>query len=298
MDPDISAELVARLVAAQFPEWSDLPVTPVVHGGWNNKTFHLGSKMLVRLPRAQRYAAQVEKEQTWLPRLAPRLPLPIPAPLAMGEPGEGYPWRWSVFGWIPGEAATHAAIASEREFAAELSGFLSALHLIETEGGPPPGAHNFFRGGSLATYDDQTRQALAALRGPFDPKEVTAIWDEALASEWTRSPVWVHGDFAAGNLLISGGRLSGVIDFGTLGVGDPACDLAIAWTTLSDKGRHVFRSALPLDAATWARGRGWTAWKALILLTRLVDGNPRDVRSAAGVLAAIVADHRRAEATA
>jgi aminoglycoside phosphotransferase (APT) family kinase protein len=254
--------------------------------------------MLVRLPRAQHYVAQVKKEQTWLPKLAPSLPTPIPAPLAMGEPGEGYPWRWSVFRWIPGEAATHATIASEREFAAQLAGFLSALHLIETDGGPPPGAHNFFRGGSLATYDDQTRQALAALREPFDPKEVTAIWDAALASEWTRPPVWVHGDFAAGNLLISGGRLSGVIDFGTLGVGDPACDLAIAWTTLSDTGRDVFRSTLSLDAATWARGRGWAAWKALILLTRLVDGNPRDVLSAADVLAEVIADHRRAAAAA
>ena len=222
--------------------------------------------MSVRLPSAARYALQVEKEQRWLPILAPQLPLPIPVPLAMGRPAEDYPWPWSVYRWIDGETATIERIADVRQFAVTLAEFLAALQAIDAGGGPAPGPHNFFRGGPPAYYDDETRQAIATLDGRIDSDAATEVWERALASAWQGPPVWVHGDVASGNLLVRDGRLSAVIDFGSSGVGDPACDLYIAWTFLEGESRDAFRAALPLDDATWQRGRGWTLWKALITL--------------------------------
>lgn len=291
--PPIDTALVRRLVAGQFPNWAGHEVRPVAVGGWNNKAFHLGEDMVVRLPRAAAYADQVDKEQRWLPVLGPLLPLPVPVPLAIGQPAEGYPWRWSVYRWIEGLTAAAAVTGDECELAANLAAFLRALQAIATEGGPPPGRHNFFRGGALSTYDAQTRAAITACGDRIDGRAATDLWDLALSSTWQGAPVWLHGDFAAGNLLLSDGRLSAVIDFGNLAVGDPACDLAIAWTLLTEDGRAAFRAALPLDDGTWARGRGWTLWKALILFGRVVDGHPRDVADAGRVLAHVLADDGR-----
>jgi aminoglycoside phosphotransferase (APT) family kinase protein len=292
--PAIDVALVARLVAEQFPQWAGLPIRPVVLGGWDNRTFHLGERMTVRLPSARRYARQVEKEQRWLPRLAPGLPLPIPAPLAMGAPGQGYPWPWSVYGWLDGETASAATIGDLPRFAANLAGFLSALQRIDATDGPAAGPHSFWRGGPLATYDAETRTAIAALDGRIDARAVTAVWEAALAADWDGPPVWVHGDMAAGNLLVDNGRLSAVIDFGCSCVGDPACDLAVAWTFFDGRAREAFRAALPLDPGTWARGRGWTLWKALIVYAALPGANPLDADKSGRIIADLVADHARA----
>jgi aminoglycoside phosphotransferase (APT) family kinase protein len=291
---EIDVSLVRRLVAAQFPKWADLPIRPVASGGWDNRTFHLGEHMSVRLPSAAPYALQVAKEHRWLPRLAPHLPLPIPVPLAMGAPAEGYPWPWSVYCWLDGEPATNERIADLSEFATALAQFLIALQRIDAAGGPPPGRHNFFRGGPLAIYDGETRQAIATLGGRIDADAVAAVWQAALASVWRGSPVWVHGDVSAGNLLVRKGRLGAVIDFGSSAVGDPACDLAIAWTLLRGESRAAFRAALPLDRATWARGRGWTLWKGLITLAEHFDTNPREAEKARRVIDEVLADHQRA----
>lgn len=290
----IDVVLVRTLVASQFPRWADLPIAPVEFGGWDNRTFHLGEEMMVRLPSAAWYSEQVEKEQRWLPRLAPRLPLPIPVPLAKGQPGDGYPWKWSIYRWIDGEAATIARIADLPEFAATLARFLVALQGVDAASGPPPGPHNFWRGGPLTVYDGETRQAIAALEGKIDTDTAREVWDAALAASWRGAPVWVHGDVAAGNLLVEDGQLSSVIDFGNSGVGDPACDLAIAWTLFEGESREAFRSALPLDAATWARGRGWTLWKALITLAARPGTNPLAAEESRRVLHEVLADHRRA----
>jgi aminoglycoside phosphotransferase (APT) family kinase protein len=290
----IDVALVRRLVAAQFPEWADLPIRPVESGGWDNRTFHLGERMSVRLPSAAPYALQVAKEHRWLPKLAPLLPLPIPVPLAMGHPAEGFPWPWSVYRWLEGEPATVERIADLSEFAATLAQFLIALQRIDASGGPPPGQHNFFRGGPLAIYDGETRQAIASLGGRIDTDAVTAVWQAALAATWQGSPVWVHGDVSAGNLLVRKGRLGAVIDFGSSAVGDPACDLAIAWTLLQGESRDAFRAALPLDRATWARGRGWTLWKGLITLAEQLNTDPLEADKARRVIDAVLADHQRA----
>ena len=174
---DIDAALVTRLVAAQFPQWAQLPVKPVLSGGWDNRTFHLGDDMSVRLPSAAPYALQVEKEQRWLPKLAPLLPLPIPVPLAMGVPDENFPWHWSIYRWLDGETATVERIADMHAFATALGEFLAALQRINATGGPPPGQHNFFRGGPPAHYDGETRAAIAALGADIDRRAVTEVWE-------------------------------------------------------------------------------------------------------------------------
>ncbi|MDF2900438.1 MAG: aminoglycoside phosphotransferase [Phenylobacterium sp.] len=290
---NIDADLVGRLITGQFPQWADLPIRPVIPGGWDNRTFHLGDAMTVRLPSAADYAKQVEKEQQWLPRLAPHLPLPIPTPLAMGAPAEGYPWSWSIYQWLNGGPASVEPIADRRLFATNLARFLIALQRIDAAGGPPAGRHNFYRGGPLATYDAETRLAIHALGDKIDARAVSQVWEAAMAAAWSGPPVWVHGDVAAGNLLVEHGRLSAVIDFGSSSIGDPACDLAIAWTFLEGDSREAFRAALPLDAATWARGRGWTLWKALIVYAALPGANPQDADQSARIIDDLIAEHRR-----
>ncbi len=288
----IDAALVRRLIATQFPRWADLPVKPVEAGGWDNRTFHLGAHMTVRLPSAAAYAPQVEKEHRWLPKLAPLLPLPIPVPLAKGYPADGYPWRWSVYRWLDGETATAGRVADLPRFASALARFLTALYRIDPAGGPPPGRHNFFRGGPLTVYDVETRQAIATLDGTIDAAAATDVWETALAATWRGSPVWFHGDVAAGNLLVEAGRLSAVIDFGCSGVGDPACDLAIAWTLFEGESRNAFRVALPLDEAAWARGRGWTLWKALITVAGLPNASHVETGKVRRIIDAVLADHQ------
>ncbi|RWB51426.1 aminoglycoside phosphotransferase family protein [Mesorhizobium sp.] len=287
---EIDTDLVRRLVDVQFPEWRHLPVKPVAFGGWDNRTFHLGDEMTVRVPSAAPYSLQVEKEQRWLPKLAPHLPLPIPEPLAMGEPVAFYPWHWSVYRWIGGGTAKNGRVADLSTFALSLADFLVALKRIDPTGGPGPGQHNFYRGGPLTVYDGEARQAIAALDGQIDTQAATTVWEAALAATWHGSPVWFHGDVASGNLLVEDGRLSAVIDFGTSGVGDPSCDLAIAWTFFEGESREAFRAAIAVDEATWARGRGWTLWKALITAAGH-DANQAEAERQRRVIDEVLADH-------
>ncbi len=259
----VDAEQVRRLIADQFPTWADLPVEPVTNGGWDNWTFHLGPERLVRLPSAAEYALAVDKEHRWLPALAAWLPLPIPVPLAKGEPNAGYPYPWSIYRWLDGEPAAVDRIADPVRFALDLAEFLAALQSIDAADGPQPGTHNWFRGGALRTYDKEVERALAELDGHVDAELVRKIWTSALDARWDGVDRWFHGDIAQANLLLADGQLAAVIDFGTCGVGDPACDLAIAWTLLTADGREAFRSRLSVDDATWARGRGWALWKTL-----------------------------------
>lgn len=180
--PAIAPTLASRLVASQFPRWTGLAITPVELDGRDNTSFRLGVDKLVRLPRGDQYALQVDKEHRWLPVLAPRLPLPIPEPLAKGAPGCGYPWPWSVYRWLAGQPATVDRVADQREFAKDLAGFLTALYKVDPTGGPPPGEHNFFRGGPLDTYDAETREAIATLGDEFDARRATTLG----RSPWAR----------------------------------------------------------------------------------------------------------------
>ena len=289
---DITPELVSRLVATQFPQWAGLPVRPVDVDGWDNATFRLGERMSVRLPSSQAYVGQVDKERRWLPILAPQLPLPIPEPLAIGKPGCGFPRPWSVYRWIEGQTAAAAKVANLPEFAADLAGFLTALYKVDPSGGPLPGTHNFFRGGSPAHYDAETRTALAALRGQIDTGLAAEVWEEALAARWDGPagvvPRRCPAREPAPGLL---GRLSAVIDFGTSGIGDPACDTTIAWTFLSGESQRVFKERLPFDEETWTRGRGWAIWKAMIVLVEQLETDPDEAELTKNVIGKIIADH-------
>lgn len=292
---------MSELVASQFPEWAHLPVSPVEDPGWDNITFRLGDDKSVRLPSAPSYEAQVEKEHRWLPELAGRLPLPIPHPLAKGSPGLGFPRRWSIYRWIPGRTASPQTIRDEEEFAEELAGFLRSLYSLDPTDGPVFGPHSFLRGGPVGVYDEQTRETVAVLAGHIDTTAVMAVWEAAIAAPSNEQDGWVHGDVTGSNLLVDdSGRLSAVLDFGCSAVGDPACDLTVAWTLLHDKGRERFRSAMGLDAATWARARGWALWKALLGVRWPLEAGESGealAHATAGprsVIAAVLQDHATA----
>lgn len=274
----IDGAQVRRLVEHQFPQWAGLPVEPVARGGWDNWTFHLGTDLVVRLPSAAEYAEAVSKEHRWLPALAPRLPLPIPVPLAKGEPGAGYPYPWSVYRWLDGVPAATDRIAEPVRFAIDLADFLVALQSVDAADGPQPGIHNWFRGGTLRRFSGEIERSLAALDGQVavDADLCREIWADALDARWDGADRWFHGDVAAGNLLLGDGQLSAVIDFGTCGVGDPACDLAVAWTLLNRDGRRAFRERLSVDEPVWARGRGWALWKTLATCSYTFDA-PDDI---------------------
>jgi aminoglycoside phosphotransferase (APT) family kinase protein len=261
---DIDATLVSRLMAAQFPEWGELPLRPVAPTGTDNAIFRLGDAMAVRLPRIHWAIDQPAKEREWLPVLAPHLSLAVPTPLALGEPADEYPWHWSVCRWLPGDIATPEHLSSPREVADDLARFMRELESIDTEGGPAPAG----RGEPLATRDGATRDAIATLGDAIDTTRVEALWEAALGAPVpSRSPVWLHGDLDARNLLAINGRLSGVLDFGALAVGDPAADVMVAWKMFGADDRGWFRSILGVDDATWLRARGWVLSQALMILS-------------------------------
>ena len=284
----ITAEVVARLVAEQFPAWAELPVVPVAESGWDNRTFRLGDALTVRLPTAEWYVAAVAKEHTWLPRLAPHLPLPIPVPVALGSPGAGYPWPWSVRRWLDGRPAAVDRIADPVAFARDLAPVPRRAVGRRRRGRP-------CRGGALVP---PRRCARGVRRG--DPRRARrarpagrpgrgADVGRRAGGPWTGAPVWFHGDVAEGNLLVdAAGRLAAVIDFGTSGVGDPACDLVIAWTLFDGPSRAAFVEGVGQDAATWARARGWALWKALITVAA-PDAAPRHVAGARRTLGRLLA---------
>ncbi|MGY3128912.1 aminoglycoside phosphotransferase (APT) family kinase protein [Agrococcus sp. UYP33] len=261
----IDAALVRGLLAEQFPAWAALPLRPVDAGGNDHRMFRLGDALSVRLPSAPGYVPQVEKEQSWLPRLASAVPLPIPTVVGAGRASARFPAPWSVYGWLEGEPASSAAIDDPERFAADLARFLVALRGADTAGAPAPGPHSAFRGGPLEHWDDEMRDLLLRVDGS-ERDGAAGIWRDALAAPHTGPATWFHGDVSTHNLLVRDGALSAVIDFGCSGVGDTACDTVILWTHPHGAVRGVYRRELGIGDATWARGRGWAIWKALIML--------------------------------
>lgn len=297
-------ECIRRLLAEQFPQWANLPLRPVDLAGWDNTTVRLGEDLVVRLPSGVEYSPQVDKEHRWLPVLAPQLPLAIPRPLARGVPGCGFPWPWSTYRWLPGSPASAGGISDLGAFAATLGDFLRSLRAIDAIDGPAPGPHNFWRGGPVATYDEQVRTAIDAIRNHIDAGSALDVWEAALETSWPQQPVWIHGDMNPSNLLVVDGRLNAVIDFGLAGVGDPACDLVMAWTFFNDEQRQRFRAHTGLDGGTWARARGWALWKAAIALEDVVGTDPGSDGASArfgwrlparDVIAEVIADHRHGD---
>ncbi len=270
----VSGELVAKLLAAQFPEWVGRPLTKVVSSGTVNVLFRLGDDLVVRLPRVDWALGDIETEATWLPRLAPLLPVSIPEQVAAGAPGEGYPWPWAVYRWLPGIVPVEGTLADPLGLAADLAEFVTAMRAVELTGAPAA-----YRGGGHSRLDETARNALAGLGGVLDPATLAAAeraWDADLAvPDYAGPPVWLHADLMPGNLLLDPrGRLAAVIDFATLGVGDPSCDLIVAWNLLTRDARAAFRAALDVDEQTWRRGRGRSLAMALGALVYYHQTNP------------------------
>ncbi len=287
---EIDAPLVHRLLATQFPHYAHLPLAPVPSSGTDHALYRLGEELVVRLPRIHWATAQAELEARWLPRLAPHLPLAVPQPLAMGEPDAGYPFHWAIYRWLAGENAADHPAADSIQTALDLAHFIRALQAIDPAGGPRPDPAGG-RGAPLSSRDAATRHAIAESDGLIDTAAVTAAWETARrAPVYSDPPLWLHGDLEPGNLLLHNGRLSAVIDFCCLAVGDPAVDLIPAWSVFSGAARAAFRAVLGADDAAWARGRGWALSTALIALPYYVDSNPVMAANARRKIAAVLAE--------
>ena len=289
---EIPVQLVESLIDTQFPEHSKLPINEVKPNGWDNRTFRLGREMSVRLPSAERYAAKVFLEHKYLPYLAIHLSLPIPKPIALGTPSAEYPWHWSIYGWIDGQTLDICHFGDEELdlLAGQLAYFLQELQAIDASDGPKPGSHNFYRGESPIVYDAETRSSIDNLYEYIDVKAALEVWERAIHSRWKKKPVWIHGDFSTGNILINEQELSGIIDFGGMAVGDPSCDLCIAWIFFQGNSRKIFKSALDLDEGTWNRARGWALWKALITLESNEDKTGKEAKLQLNLIREILED--------
>ena len=284
---ETSVCLVRRLLAAQFPEWTALPIERVVSTGTVNALYRLGDDLVVRLPRTGWAVGAVDRGLRWLPKIAPLLPVEIPVPLAKGAPAEGYPSEWGIYPWLEGENPVEGRIADPRSLAKDLMRFIQALHAVDLPGGPPAG-----RGATLTRFDEPVRAALVELEGVIDTEAATAAWEVSLRTpEWPGPPVWIHGDVMPGNLLVQGGRLTGVIDWEASGTGDPATDLMVAWNLLPAGARKLFRGELGVDDATWARGRGWALWTGLVALPYYKETNPLFAENAHYRIGEVLADH-------
>ncbi|MEV1242639.1 aminoglycoside phosphotransferase family protein [Nonomuraea sp. NPDC049750] len=280
--------LVRHLLAGQFPRWAELPIAPVDSYGTDHDIYRLGDHLVARLPRIGWATKQAAKEAEWLPKLAPHLPLALPVQLAMGRPAEGYPYDWSVYEWLPG-ANANGTIDDLDQAAVDLAAFVTALRQVTTAGAPPRSPHS--RGGPLAESDTSVRQAIAQLGDRIDGDATLRSWQESLdAPAWDGPEVWLHGDLLPGNLLVVDGRLSAVIDFGGLNVGDPACDLQPAWNVFAGESRRRFRRELGVDDASWVRGRGWALAQAVMALPYYWETNPGMIRQASHALAQVLAD--------
>jgi aminoglycoside phosphotransferase (APT) family kinase protein len=263
---EITEDVIACLVSQQAAWLATERVEAVHVDGWDNSSFRVGTGFVARMPTADGYMPAVDKEHRWLPVLAPHLPVAIPEPVLRGEPGCGFPWPWSLYRWLPGETALANRIADPLQFARDTAEFLRDLQSVDTTDAPHAGAHSFGRGGPLEVYDEDVMSCLPYLPPDVEEEAVLQAWADAISSPHLGPPRWFHGDMAPSNILLDNGRLSAVIDFGTCGIGDPACDLVLAWTHLDDTAADAFRGALTVDDALWLRGRAWALWKALLTL--------------------------------
>lgn len=287
----IDLPLIRRLIDTQFPEWQNLPLKAISSAGTDNAMYRLGEDFAVRLPRRPEAALQIQKEQRWLPVIAPHLHCDVPLPFAISAPDAEFPYNWSVCRWLEGANAIEAQVSDFNQAAETLARFIADLQSVNTKDGPAPGAHNFYRGVPLQYRNEQYLAALEQLHEIIDTKAALTLWQQALQAEtWQQSPVWIHGDIHAGNLLVRNGCISAVIDFGGLGIGDPACDMMVAWNYLTADSRPVFRAAVKADDATWKRAQGWALSMAVIALPYYMNTNPQIVRSSLHTIEQLFAD--------
>lgn len=281
---DLPVDLVRRLVATQLPRWADLPVRRVASSGTDNAMFRLGDELVVRLPRIHWASGGVDHEARWLPRVHGLLPVTIPRVIAVGDPTDEYPWTWSVLSWVPGVNPRLGELREPEVLARDLAALVRAVRAIDLDGGVA-------KAGPLADRDEQVRRDIAALTDEIDTARVTAIWEHALATaEWAGERTWVHGDVAPGNLLLVDDRLTGLIDFAGIGVGDPTLDLGVAWNLLPPRARAVFRDELEVDDPTWTRARARALAQALVQLPYYRDTNHALASNARHVIREVTAE--------
>ncbi|MBS0236407.1 MAG: aminoglycoside phosphotransferase family protein [Proteobacteria bacterium] len=275
----ITLELARKLIAAQFPQYAHLPISEVEKQGHDNRTYRLGSDMLIRMPTDEAYALKVPKEQELLPKLANHLSTTIPEPIKMGSASADYPYPFSIYKWQPGRSLNLTTLSAEEmeQLAFDVSRFLKELQAITGINGPIPGQHNWWRGDHVCVYDKGAHEQIAKLGEIINNKKALDLWNKACATKWHKPPVWIHGDFAIGNILIQNGKLSAVIDFGGTAIGDPACDLVIAWTYFTGKAREIFIQEVDMDSDTWLRSRAWALWKATFELLNIEDKDAHEV---------------------
>jgi len=272
---NITPGLARKLIDKQFPEFADLPIRSVKQQGHDNRTYRLGKDMLIRMPTAEFYALKVPKEQALLPQLAPHLTFSIPVPIKMGTPSKDYPYPFSIYKWLEGTSINLLVLDNDclEKLAFDLAKFLKELQSIDNVDGPAPGQHNWWRGDHVSVYDKSARDQIAKLSSIIDSNKAIQLWGKACKTRWNKNPVWIHGDLSIGNMLMQNSNLSAIIDFGGMSLGDPACDLVIAWTFLKDRARQIFIREMALDEETWLRAKAWALWKATFELCEIADKN-------------------------
>ena len=284
----IDASLVGRLVAGQFPRWADLPVSAVRSTGTVNAIYRLGDHLCVRLPRVGAWAEDLDREWRWLPELSPHLSLRLPEPVGRGHPAGSYPFSWAIYGWIDGQPYSDELVDDERRAAGDLARFVAELRRIDPVAGAPRGGRE-----PLRELDTATRAAVDSARGVIDADAATSAWERALeAPAWRGRPVWLHADLLRPNLLVYEGRLRAVIDFGGVGIGDPAADVIPAWSVFGGKGRETFRDALDVDGDAWNRARGLALHQAAMIIPYYAETNPVFAALARRTVEEVISDHR------
>ncbi len=288
----ISEELVKQLISTQFPEYSNLEIVAVDIQGHDNRTFRLGNKMLVRLPSAKDYALKVPIEQHYLPKLKPHLSLKIPIPLNIGNPSSIFPYHFSIYEWLEGISANQTQLNSNElnNIALQLAIFLQELQNITDIKGPIPGQHNWWRGDHISVYDKNAKQQINTLKKYIDSDKALSLWDSAYHTRWQLQPIWIHGDVAIGNLILLNKKLHGVIDFGGMAMGDPACDLTIAFTWFEDEARDIFIEKMAMNNETWLRAKAWTLWKASYELCQCENINSTYAKKQINIINTVIND--------
>lgn len=271
----INIDLARKLIAEQFPEYNHLLIKSVEKQGHDNRTYRLGNELLIRMPTDKSYALKVPKEQEILPKLAPHLSIDIPVPIKMGIPSDDYPYPFSIYKWLEGNSINLLILNESilQKLVFDLAKFLKELQNIRDLEGPTPGQHNWWRGDHLSVYAKGAREQITLLSAIIDADKAINLWERACRTRWNKPPVWIHGDFAIGNILLKDNKLSAIIDFGGMACGDPACDLGIAWTFLKGKTRDIFIKEIDLDGDTWLRARGWVLWKATFEFCQINNKN-------------------------
>lgn len=282
---DVDTALVHRLLTEQFPHLAERSITVVRSTGTVNAIYRLGKELCARLPRVGTWANSIDREWTWLPKLAPHISLNTPKLLAQGKPTNWYPYPWAIYHWIDGFPYQDDLISDERQAAHDLVNFIQELRRADVLGAP--------RGGRdpLTELDAVTRSAIEASRGAIDAEAASAVWTRSLETPpWNGKPVWIHGDLLRSNLLVQDGRLCAVIDFGEVGIGDPAADVVPAWNVFNKVGRETFRHALDVDEHTWSRARGYALHQALMIIPYYPETNPEFVTLAKRTVEEILGD--------